>query len=60
MKTEEWYIVERPTRGIQIFYVKATSKKEARSLVDAHDPKIEALDHEVIWHGRAAKAIRDK
>jgi hypothetical protein len=54
------YIVQRPTRGIQIFCVQAESIAEAKRLVDTNNIAVEPVDHEIVWSGKANKVIEDK
>lgn len=59
MKVLKQYIVQRPIRGYQVFFVKASSKKKALKLVDENDISIDPIDFEITHHGKANKVIED-
>lgn len=54
------YIVECPTRGFQVYTVKANSAAEARRLVIENDISIVAVAGEFDWMGKPRSVVLDK
>ena len=53
---ENTYSVEQPSRGIQIYFVKAKTAKEAKLKVDRNDFDIEPIEGIFNRHFKASKA----
>lgn len=54
------YVVHQPFRGMKFLLVHAKNKKEAKKMVNEGFGKVEGLDFDVTWIGKAKYAREDK
>ena len=59
VKKDNAYLVTRPIRGEQSFYVRAKNQREAKELVNANSPRAEALDFEISEYFKANWARKE-